>query len=649
MLSRRYTLAVSSAIATACTASPAGRCTRTTRLRFEMKARWGSAKRCKVGLTLALTLSLAAAPVRPAGAQSITFTNLHSFSGSEGTSVQSGLIQGRDGDFYGTTYAGGASNNGTIFKITPGGTLTVLHSFAGGPTEGLWPMTGLVQGSDGNFYGTTQYGGANYYGTVYQITPTGAFTVLHHFTPLTWNGAVWANPDGAAPEAGLVQGSDGNLYGTATAGGSYGHGTVFQITPGGAWTTLYNFTAPAWNGTANANADGAYPLAALVLAGDSNFYGATYAGGANGLGTLFRITPGGALTTLHSLAYSEGYMPFQPLLQAGDGNFYGTLNRGGANDDGSVFRMTPAGAFTVLYNFTVLDPTYYTNADGANPDAPLLQGRDGNLYGTASVGGAGATGAVFKITLAGVFTVLHAFAPLDPGTSNNADGAYPAGALVQSSDGSFYGAAYSGGAYGFGAMFQFTLTEPVLSSLSPASADAGGAAFTLVVKGSNFPNSSVVDWDGTALATTYVSSTQLKASVPASLIANPGTAQVSVTTPNAGNSASQTFTIRTTTLKLASATLTRNSTTGVLTAKITLKNTGHLSASNVSIVTSTLGTTATSTSLPLSLGSIAASATTSHALAYPGTAGKRGVKVSLKVAGTFDGGTFSGSLTVILP
>ena len=189
-------------------------------------------------------------------------TTLHLFSWSDGANPEAGLVQGIDGSFYGTTNLGGASDAGTVFKITPAGTLTTLHSFSGSDAYGKNPFAGLVQGTDGNFYGTTERGGTSRYGTVFWITTAGALTTLHSFN----------YSDGANPHAGLVQGADGSFYGTTITGGAYYRGTVFKITPAGALTTLHSFS---WS-------DGADPIAGIVQATDGSFYGTTASGGACG-------------------------------------------------------------------------------------------------------------------------------------------------------------------------------------------------------------------------------------------------------------------------------------------------------------------------------------------------------------------------------
>jgi uncharacterized repeat protein (TIGR03803 family) len=350
------------------------------------------------------------------------FSLLYSFAGGSSDSADPyhTLIQGSDGDFYGTTLAGGTSNVGTIFKITPSGTETVFYSFAS------IPYSGLVQGSDGNIYGTTATGGASGRGTVFKITPSGTETVLYSF------------PAGSSdPYTGLIQGSDGNFYGTTGAGGTSDDGTVFKITPSGTETVLHAF--------ANSGSDGEIPYAGLIQGSDGNFYGTTYNGGAGGLGTVFKVTPSGTETVLYSFAGgSDGEHPYAGVIQGSDGNFYGTTYQGGTSGFGTVFKLTPSGTETVLYAFAG------SSSNGAYPEAGLIQGSDGNLYGNTLQGGAGGLGTVFKLTLSGTETVLHAFA-------GGSDGANPSANLVQGSDGNLYGSTGAGGTSGNGTFFKVTL------------------------------------------------------------------------------------------------------------------------------------------------------------------------------------------------
>jgi uncharacterized repeat protein (TIGR03803 family) len=283
------------------------------------------------------------------------------------------------GPGYGTTYVGGANIfDGTVFEITPSGALTTLYSFNG--TDGDQPSGTLIQATDGNFYGTTAVGGANGgYGTVFKITPTGTLTTLHSFN----------STDGSQPYGALVQATNGILYGTTSLGGANGGGTVFKITTGGALTTLYNFCAQS-----NC-ADGDGPVAGLVQATNGNVYGTTYAGGASSFGTIFKITSTGTLTTLHSFDGIDGESPKAGLVQGSDGNFYGTNYLGGLGNGGTVFKITPAGTLTTLYTFCA--QTNCT--DGQNPTAPLVQDTSGVFYGTTELGGTDAFGTVFSLSV----------------------------------------------------------------------------------------------------------------------------------------------------------------------------------------------------------------------------------------------------------
>ena len=402
------------------------------------------------------------------------FTTLHSFAGSptEGSYPQAGLIQATDGNFYGTTYGGGTNNDGTVFLITPTGTLTTLYSFCSQANcaDGENPYAGPIQATDGNFYGTSG-GGANGRGTVFQITPTGTLTTLYSFCSL-------ANcADGEYPYAGLIQATDGNFYGTTYEGGTSGAGTVFEITPTGALTTLYSFCS-----LANC-ADGQLTRAGLIQATDGNFYGTTFEGGANSYGIVFEITPTGTLTTLYSFCSQanclDGKLPFAGVIQSSDGNFYGTTNQGGAIDDGIVFEITPTGTLTTLYSFC----SKKNCTDGAYPGAGLIQATDGNFYGTSG-GGAHNYGTVFEITPTGTLTTLYAFCS----KAKCSDGQYPTGPLIQSTNGNFYGMTGGGGANSFGTVYTF---GPPTVTLLPTSLtwgtqvlDQASAAKSLRVKNS---------------------------------------------------------------------------------------------------------------------------------------------------------------------
>jgi uncharacterized repeat protein (TIGR03803 family) len=300
-----------------------------------------------------------------------TFTTLANFDLKDGLGPGY-LVQGTDGSFYGTT--GGVYTRywGTVFKITAGGTLTTLHDF---DRAEAYPSGRLVQATDGDFYGTTLAGGANSEGMVFKMTAGGRLTTFYSFRCQTQCGE-GVDGEGAAPGS-LVQAADGDFYGTTESGGAdRGYGTVFKITAAGTLTTLYSFCSQT-------NCNDGEGASALVQATDGDFYATTSFGGADNFGTVFKITPTGMLTTLYSFCSqpncTDGEAPgFGLLIQATDGNFYGTARLDGANGDGTVFKITPGGTLTTLHNFD--------GTDGFYPEA-LVQATNGTFYGTTNEGG----------------------------------------------------------------------------------------------------------------------------------------------------------------------------------------------------------------------------------------------------------------------
>ena len=378
-----------------------------------------------------------------------TLTTLHSFDSTDAANPFAGLVQATDGNFYGTTYSGGAANNGAVFKVTPSGVFTTLYSFCSQKncTDGALPVGGLIQYSDGNLYGTTGYGGANNRGTVFKISPQSPYTmtVLYNFCNLE------ACADGSQPYAGLILGTDGNFYGTTLFGGKNSFGAIFSITPSGALTTLYSFCAKS------GCLDGASPSGNLIQAADGKFYGTTQSGGANknnacdvhGCGTVFAFA-GGGLTTLYNFCAqngcTDGLTPNAGVIQASNGYLYGTTNFGGANNNnGTVFKITTSGALTTLYSFCSKSGC----PDGQGPTAGLVQATDGNLYGTTDAGGRKGAGTIYKMNLSGALTTIYTFC-IQSGCS---DGEGPYAALIQGTDGNFYGTTFIGGAHGYGSVF----------------------------------------------------------------------------------------------------------------------------------------------------------------------------------------------------
>ncbi|MFZ0285720.1 MAG: choice-of-anchor tandem repeat GloVer-containing protein [Terriglobales bacterium] len=476
-----------------------------------------------------VVLVLGAATAISAHAQ--TFNTLVDFEASDGAYPGAGLIQGRDGDLYGTTSDYGMYAAGTVFKITREGALTTLYNFCGQVfcPDGAYPIGGLVLGTDGNFYGTTIGGGSEVCfedgfpcGTVFRISPAGALTTLYTFD----------GTNGDAPFAGLIQAKDGNFYGTTYDGGAYGGGTVFKITREGNLTTLYSFCSQP------KCADGYVLKGGVVQGVDGNFYGTTEFGGTGatclldyyyGCGTVFKLTPEGTLTTLHSFCVQQtpgnpleaicpdGGEPYAGLARAIDGSFYGTTV-------GTVFRIAHEGKLTTLYTFCL------TQANcGVEPQGALIQATDGNFYGTTFFGGvttgcaSGGCGTVFKITPHGTLTILHDF--------DNTDGANPASGLLQATSGNLYSTTYWGGSSsecgpdGCGTVFRLA------TGLGPSVAfvqAAGKVGQTAQILGKGFTGTTGVSFNGTPASFTVVSDTFEKATVPAGAT----TGYVTVTTPS---------------------------------------------------------------------------------------------------------------------
>ena len=276
---------------------------------------------------------------------------VHEFAVAPGISGPASLIQATDGNFYGTTEFG--LNSGTLFKMTPAGILTVLHEFTRNKTDGANPGAPLIQAADGDFYGTTIVGGASDVGTVFKMTATGTVTVLHAF----------ARTDGSFPRAALIQAADGNFYGTTPSGGAEGAGVAFMMTPAGVLTVLHSFSGTDELGT---------PTSGLIQATDGSFYGTAFLGSTfgsldDGKASVFRMTAAGSVTVLSTVTTHNG--PATGLIQATDGSLYGAI-QDGVSSSGLLFKVTLAGVVTTLHSF---------NGAMGSPSAPLLQLTDGPL------------------------------------------------------------------------------------------------------------------------------------------------------------------------------------------------------------------------------------------------------------------------------
>ncbi|HZT43703.1 MAG TPA: choice-of-anchor tandem repeat GloVer-containing protein [Chthonomonadaceae bacterium] len=385
----------------------------------------------------------------PAHAQSLyTFSPLDANQhNADGANPQS-IIQGADGNFYGVATSGGVNGSGTVFKITRDGHLALLHTFSaldsnGYNADGAYPLA-LIQGTDGNFYGVALLGGTQGSCCVFKITPQGNFTTLHSYAA--------DGSDGEAPMD-IVQGLDGNYYGVTAGGGANGNGTIFKTTSDGNYTILYTFSATDANGN---NADGTNPQSILQGAG-GNLYGIATSGGANGNGTIFKITTKGNFNTIYTFSpldssgyNADGANP-QALIQAADGNLYGVATAGGTCGSCTIFKITTAGHFTTLHSFA---------ADGSDGDVPMgiMEGIDGKFYGVTAAGGANDTGTVYEITSDGSFTTLYSFSS-SGSNGNNADGSSP-GSLIEDANSptGFDIAANAGGANSTGTIAQVVHT-----------------------------------------------------------------------------------------------------------------------------------------------------------------------------------------------
>ena len=302
-----------------------------------------------------------------------TLSTVATFTSPSGINPLCGLVADGAGNLYGTTYYGGSSGFGTVFKIAAGtSTVSTLMSF--NRTNGQNPIAGLVADASGNLYGTTIYGGSSAYGTVFKIAAgTNMFSTL----------ATLDYTNGQDAFSGLITDASGNLYGTTTEGGSGTYGTVYKVAAG----TNTLSTLVAFNKT-----DGASPYSSLIADGSGNLFGTTLTGGANNDGTVFEITAGtNTLTTLATFNNTNGANPYGSLLEDRVGDLYGTSYVGGSTGDGTVYEIA-AGTNTITTLFT------FSGANGEYPEAGLTADTSGNLYGTTAFGGANSDGTVFELT-----------------------------------------------------------------------------------------------------------------------------------------------------------------------------------------------------------------------------------------------------------
>jgi uncharacterized repeat protein (TIGR03803 family) len=452
------------------------------------------------GLNALLVLCGALAIAAPAQ----TFRHLADFQGNNGIFPVGSLVQGTDGNFYGTTYVGGSGSGcygvglpgcGTVFRISAAGRMETLYSFCSQPNcaDGAYPLAGLVLGLDGVLYGTTS-GGPEGCGTIFKITQRGELTTVYSL----------ASQDGCDPTAGLVQAADGNLYGSTAEGPDNNGGSVFKITPDGKLTTLIAVPADPNQ---------------LIQARDNNFYGTTPGGYGFSEGGVFRMTPEGHWRTLYKFCSqrhcADGAYPQDALVQGNDGSFYGTTSSGAINDlSGTVFKIAPQGALTTLYFFC----SQPNCADGRSPGAGLVLGTDGKFYGTTPANGAYCQncGTIYSISANGILTTLHSFDVSDGAQSDNG--------LLQATSGIFYGETGGGGFSYEGTVFSLDMgLGPFVTFIVPA----GKVGQTGGVLGQGFTGTTSVMLNGVPANFTVVSDTFMRVTVPEGAT----TGYVTVTTP----------------------------------------------------------------------------------------------------------------------
>jgi uncharacterized repeat protein (TIGR03803 family) len=488
--------------------------------------------------------------------QAQTYSVLYNFSpgtkSGDPSNPAGQIAQGRDGNLWSTTFTGGSFFNGAAFDVTPAGTMSKIFDF--NTPGGTAPYSGLTLGTDGNFYGTTEAGGTFGMGTLFKMTSTGTITTLYNFGTCTY-----PCKEGAFPKTPPVEGTDGNFYGTTgNSNDGINDGVVYKLTSAGKFSTIYAFP---FGGTAGYN-----PQAPLIQGADGNLYGTTSSGGitvsptcwgsTSSCGTVFKITTGGKLTTIYKFDQTHGAGPLSPVIQGTDGNFYGTTSAGGTSGLGVVFKLTSAGVITVLHNFI--------GSDGEKPLAGLVQANDGNFYGVASAGGSLGFGTIFKMTSTSdhTFSVIYDF--------DQTHGQAPEAALFQNTNGILYGNTADGGSDGAGVFYSLNISA---AQFAKPQTNGGRVGSTVSILGQGFIGSTAVSFGGVNATTfTVVSDNYVTARVP------PGgkTGTVTVVRPSGSLSSVQQFKITPTISSISP-------TSGPIGTAVVIAGTGLLQTTKVTI------------------------------------------------------------------
>jgi uncharacterized repeat protein (TIGR03803 family) len=434
-------------------------------------------------------------------AQAQTFNVIWNAQGAPGPGNNLlGLVLARDGNFYGGSHGGGANFDGVFYRLTPGGTESTVYSVQATDPQ-CW-YTPSILATNGNLYGSGSNCGD---GNLFELTTSGTFTVLYTFPS--------DGSDGSGATL-AFQGSNGKLYGTTCSGGANNGGTLFEITTSGTLTTLYTF---------GDQSSGIYCPQGILLGKDGNYYGVVQDPNGDGDGGVFKLTPSGTLTVLHTFTGTDGIQPVG-LIQGTDGNLYGVTIYGGTNGQGTIYKITTSGTLTILHNVD-------ESADSSDyPSAQLIEGSDGNFYSTmASCDefGCNPPGNVYEITPTGTYTTLGVF--------NNSNGSQPYWGVFQDPNGSFYGVADSGGTDGCGTVFTVNNSLGAFAKLSNS---LGKEASVVGIFGQGFNSTSVVEFGGVqATKIARTGSTFIDATVPAGAL----TGVVTVTTGSTTLTSWQTF------------------------------------------------------------------------------------------------------------
>ncbi len=462
--------------------------------------------RLRPTLLLAAVLFCAAALV-----QAQTVSTIYNFSGNGISGANPWyvtLVQGTNGNLYGTTYNGGAFSSGTVFNVTTSGSQKLIHSFTGTSADGAYPTGGLTLGTDGNFYGTTQQGGTQSQGTVFKITPTGTITILHNFNAFV---------DGAFPWFPPILASDGNFYGTTSGGGINGNGIVYKMTTSGTLTKVYQFDVT----------HGFSPIAPPTQGTDGYLYIPIAEGGTSYCGTILKMSTSGVINNTYDFPCgSGGSFPIGPLIQASNGNFYSTTQDGGTNNEGVIYQVTPSLAVTVLHSFGA------TYGDGTYPSAGLLLATDGNYYGSTSDGGANGDGTLFNTSTSGTYTSLYSF-----NNTTNLTQMDPLAPPVQGTNGILYGVTEFGGPTNNGTVYSLNMGLAPFLNMALFTAKEGNA---VTILGTHLKGATEVTFNGRTADFKVLSDTHLTATVPTGATTGP----IQVTTPGGVLLSRKTFVVK---------------------------------------------------------------------------------------------------------